>query len=256
MLRGISMLTQERQNLILQVLQEKKAVTVTELTKELDASESTIRRDLIALDEMGKLRKVHGGATVIEEDISSFEADVETKSSLNVVEKNEIGRYAASLIKDDDFIYIDAGTTTLKFVEYITNTKAVYVTNGFMHAKKLTQKGCRAYVIGGELKLSTEALVGAEGINNLKKYNFTKGFLGTNGISILQGVTTPEIEEGLMKREAVNRSFMTYILADHTKFGKVSSVSFAPLEKVCIITDYVTDDKYKEVAIVKEVCKV
>ena len=239
------MLTQERHNLILQVLQERKAVTVTELTKELDASESTIRRDLITLHEMGKVNKVHGGATVLEE----------TKSSLNIDEKNEIGRYAASLIKDDDFVYIDAGTTTLKLVDYITNKKAVYVTNGFAHAKKLVQKGCRAYVIGGELKLATEALVGAEGIHNLRKYNFTKGFLGTNGISINQGMTTPEIEEGLMKKEAVTRSYMTYILADHSKFGKVSSVTFASLDKVCIITDYAPDDKYKEVAIVKEVCK-
>lgn len=250
----MNMLTQERHNLILQVLQERKAVTVTELTKELDASESTIRRDLITLHEMGKLNKVHGGATVLE-DITSFEADVETKSSLNIDEKNDIGRYAASLIKDDDFVYIDAGTTTLKLVDYITNKKAVYVTNGFVHAKKLVQKGCRAYVIGGELKLATEALVGAEGIHNIRKYNFTKGFLGTNGISILQGMSTPEIEEGLMKKEAVARSYMTYILADHTKFGKVSSVTFASLDQVCIITDYLPDEKYREAAIVKEVCK-
>lgn len=249
------MLTQERHNLILQILKERKAVTVTELTKELDTSESTIRRDLVTLHDLRKLIKVHGGATQIEEDITSFEADVETKSLMNIGEKNEIGQYAASLIKDDDFIYIDAGTTTLKFVEYITNTKAVYVTNGFAHAKKLVQKGCRAYIIGGELKLSTEALVGAEGVNNLKKYNFTKGFLGANGISVNQGLTTPEIEEGLMKKEAVGRSYMTYILADHTKFGKVSSVTFADLKQVCIITDYLPDEKYKEVAIVKEVCR-
>ncbi|WP_167958120.1 DeoR/GlpR family DNA-binding transcription regulator [Anaerosporobacter faecicola] len=248
------MLTQERHSLILQVLQDRKAVTVTELSKELDASESTIRRDLITLHEMGKLNKVHGGATVLE-DISTFEADVETKSSMNVDEKNEIGRYAASLIKDDDFVYIDAGTTTLKLVDYISNTKAVYITNGFVHAKKLVQKGCKAYVIGGELKLSTEALVGAVGIQNLKKYNFTKGFLGTNGISLLQGVTTPEIEEGLMKKEAANRSYMTYILADHTKFGKASSVTFASLDQVCIITDFLPDEKYRESTIVKEVCR-
>ncbi|WP_455714974.1 DeoR/GlpR family DNA-binding transcription regulator [Anaerosporobacter sp.] len=248
------MLTQERHNLILQVLQERKAVTVTELTKELNASESTIRRDLITLHEMGKLNKVHGGATVLE-NIATLEEDVETKSSLNIEEKNEIGRYAASLIKDNDFVYIDAGTTTLKLVDYISNTKAVYVTNGFVHAKKLVQKGCRAYVIGGELKLSTEALVGAEGIHNLRMYNFTKVFLGTNGISIHQGMTTPEIEEGLMKKEAASRSYMTYILADHSKFDKVTSVTFASIDQVCIITDYVPNEEYKEVAIVKEVCK-
>jgi DeoR family fructose operon transcriptional repressor len=247
------MLTQERHNFILQILQEKKAVTVTELTKELDASESTIRRDLISLHEMGKLKKVHGGATVIEHDFSAYEEDVATKSTQNIDEKNAIGKYAASLIKDEDLVYIDAGTTTEKMIDYITNTKPIYVTNGIVHAKKLIQKGCRAYVIGGEIRLSTEAIVGAEGINNLKKYNFTKSFVGTNGISIEQGFTTPDIEEGLVKKEAVLRSYMTYVLADHSKFGKVNSITFASIDQACIITDYLTDDKVKEATIVKEV---
>lgn len=247
------MLTPERHSLILQLLQERKTITVIELTKELDTSESTIRRDLITLDELGKLRKVHGGATVLEDDFSTFEADVATKSAMNVEEKTAVGKYAASLIQNEDFVYVDAGTTTEKMIEFISNTKAVFVTNGIAHAKKLIQKGCRTYVIGGELKLSTEALVGAEGISNLKKYNFTKCFIGTNGITLEQGCTTPDIEEGLIKKEAVNRSYMTYILADHTKFGKVTSVTFANLEQACIITDYVTDDKYKKATIVKEV---
>jgi DeoR family fructose operon transcriptional repressor len=249
------MLTSERHSLILQLLQERKAVSVTELTKELGISESTIRRDLISLDELGKLKKVHGGATAIEDVYLTFEADVATKSTLNVEEKMKVGKYAASLINDDDFIFIDAGTTTEKLIDFIVNTKAIFVTNGIVHAKKLIQKGYRTYLIGGELKLSTEALVGAEGISNLKKYNFTKSFIGTNGISVEQGFTTPEIEEGLLKKEVVSRSYMAYVLADHTKFGKVTSVTFANLEQACILTDYAPEERYKKATIVKEVIR-
>lgn len=247
------MLTLERQNLILNMLKDKKTVSITELTNELDASESTIRRDLTILDKLGKLSKVHGGAVVIDEDFTVLEANVATKSSLNIDEKIEVGKYAASLINNDDFIYIDAGTTTEKLIDYINNTKAIFVTNGIVHAKKLIQKGCKAYVIGGELKLSTEAIVGADGISNLKKFNFTKCFIGTNGISIEKGFTTPDLEEALMKREAISQSYITYILTDHTKFGKVSSVTFSNIDHACIITDYLPDEKFRKATVVKEV---
>lgn len=247
------MLTQERQSMILQILQQRKAVTVAELTQELDTSESTIRRDLITLAEMGKLNKVHGGATTLEDGFSAFEEDVATKSVMNVDEKDEIARYAASLINDDDFIYIDAGTTTEKLIDYITNTKATFVTNGIVHAKKLIQRGCKAYVIGGELKLSTEAIVGADGISYIKKYNFSKCFIGTNGISIEHGFTTPDLEEALLKKEVISRSYISYIVADHTKFGKITSVTFADIDQACIITDRIADDKFKAATIVKEI---
>ena len=249
------MLTLERQNLILNILKEKKTVSITDLTNELDASESTIRRDLTILDKHGKLSKVYGGAIGIDEDFSIFEANVETKSTLNVDEKILIGKYAASLINNEDFIYIDAGTTTEKLIDYISNTKAIFVTNGIVHARKLIQKGCKAYVIGGELKLATEAIVGADGISNLKKFNFTKCFIGTNGISIEKGYTTPDLEEALMKREAINRSYISYILTDHTKFGKVTSVTFSDIDKACIITDYLPDEKFRKTTVVKEVLK-
>ena len=251
--RRYAMLTLERQNLILNILKEKKTVSITELTNELDASESTIRRDLTILDKLGKLSKVHGGAIVIDEYFSIFEANVETKSTLNIEEKTSVGKYAASLINNDDFIFIDAGTTTEKLIDYISNTKAIFVTNGIVHAKKLIQKGCKAYVIGGELKLATEAIVGADAISNLKKFNFTKCFVGTNGISIDKGYTTPDLEEALLKREAINRSYISYILTDHTKFGKVTSVTFSDIDKACIITDYLPDEKFRKATVVKEV---
>ncbi|MCC8192794.1 MAG: DeoR/GlpR family DNA-binding transcription regulator [Ruminococcus sp.] len=248
------MLAQERYARILDILKTKSPVTVTELTRALDTSESTIRRDLISLDEMGKLKKVHGGALAIESAFNISEDDVLTRSKLNVEEKMAIGEYAATLIKNDDFVFIDAGTTTECLIDYIaSNSRATFVTNGIVHARKLVQKGLKAYVVAGQLKLATEAIVGAEGVLSMEKYNFSKCFMGSNGVSIKEGYSTPDAEEALIKRQAMNRSYMRYILADNSKFGKIHPVTFAAIEAACIITDRCDDDRYKDVTVVKEV---
>ena len=242
------MLTQERYQQILQMLARKRTVTVAELTQALGASEATVRRDLNALHEMGRLNKVHGGATALSTPFATAE------SALNVEEKVLIGRYAATLIEDDDFVYIDAGSTTEKLVEAIGESKATFVTNGIAHAQHLARKGLKSYILGGELKPATEAVVGAVAARNLQKYNFTKCFMGANGISAKAGFTTPDAEEGMLKSEAFGRSYMAYVLADHTKFDWVSPVSFAPIEKACIITDYLSDESYRSFTIIEEVC--
>lgn len=247
------MIAQERHTKILLELKTKSPITVAELSRVLDTSESTIRRDLIYLAEMGKLKKVHGGAMGIESPFEMAEADFLTKSRMCVEEKEKIAEYAASLIHDDDFIFVDSGTTIEKLIDYITNTKAVFVTNGVMQAKKLILKGCKAYVIGGELKLATEAIIGSEGLNSIKKYNFTKCFMGTNGITLNEGFTTPDIDEALIKTEAMNRAHVAYILADHTKFGKTYPITFSGIGKACIITDRLDDKRFSEQTVVKEV---
>lgn len=249
------MLTEERFKLILHEINQKRAVTVTELVKLLNTSESTIRRDLNALHNMGKLIKVHGGATVLDNDYTTEEDDVNHKHLMNVDDKEKVSRYAASLIEENDFIYIDAGTTTEMIIDYITEKRATYVTNGIVHAKKLIQKQCNVYIIGGELKLATEAIVGAEAINSLRKYNFTKGFFGTNGISKDAGYSTPDVKEALVKEEAMKKSKNAYILADPTKFNKISSVTFGELNRATIITTTLGEDKYKGLTEIVEVDK-
>ena len=135
------MLTEERFHKILSVLNEKKAVTVNELVALLNTSESTIRRDLNALANLGKLNKVHGGAVVIDKNLTTEEKDVKTKHDLNREDKISIAKFSASLIEKGDFVYIDAGTTTEILAEYIEEKEATYVTNGIVHAKKLIEKG-------------------------------------------------------------------------------------------------------------------
>ena len=249
------MLTEERFQRILQILDDRNAVTVAELSRQLNISESTIRRDLNALAEMGKLNKVFGGATALTRSSGIFETDVANRMNTMGEEKTAIAQYAATLIHDDDFVFIDAGTTTARLIDFIENDKATYVTNGIIHAQKLTHKGFATYIIGGRVKPLTEAVVGAGGIKSIEGMNFTKAFMGTNGIDISAGFTTPDIDEARLKEAAVRNSYMTFVLADHTKFRKVCAVTFAPLRVGCIITDECPDNKYSEITIVKEVKK-
>ena len=249
------MLTQERYQSILSMVNEKSAVTVAELAEVLGISESTVRRDLTALDELSKLKKVFGGATSVTKPEGIYEDNVSLRENLMSEEKTEIARYSAKLINNSDFVFIDSGTTTSRLIDFIDNNKATYVTNGIVHARKLVQKGLNAYLIGGKVKAATEAVVGAEGIANIKSFNFSKAFMGANGIDIDSGFTTPEIEEAMLKEAAVNRSYMAFVLADHTKFRRVFSVTFSPLRKCCIITDSLPDNRYAKETVIKEVMK-
>lgn len=249
------MLTEERYQSILSMVNEKNAVTVSELAEYLDISESTVRRDLTALDELGKLKKVFGGATSVSKTEGMYEDSVSMRENLMKDEKIEIGKYCAKTINNADFVYIDSGTTTARLIDFIDNNKATYVTNGIVHARRLAQKGLNAYLIGGRVKSATEAVVGAEAISNLKNLNFSKAFLGANGIDINAGFTTPDIDEAMTKEAAINRSYMAFVLADHTKFRRVFSVTFAQLKKCCIITDTLPFNQYAKETIIKEVMK-
>ncbi len=241
------MLTQERRDLIVSYINDNKAVTVTQLMEEFDASAATIRRDLSVLNDEHRIVKVFGGATWISDpDITTKEESVSTKSSLNVAEKDAIARYAASLISDDDFVYIDSGTTTLEMIKYLDNTKAKYITNGIVHAKKLLEKGLDTMIIGGRCKKSTEAIVGPDCIEGIRKYHFTKAFMGTNGISINAGFTTPDVDEAMVKEEVIRHAYISYILADHTKFEHISSVTFTEISGCSIITDKEAGKNYQE----------
>ena len=247
------MLSEERHSIILEIVNSRGSVKLNELCSELDTSESTIRRDLNALSERGLLTKVHGGAIANNDSFFNFENDVEKKSILCVEEKNAIARYAASLVEDGDFVFFDAGTTTEKMISHFTKKNVTFITNGFVNAKKLAQLGFKVLVPGGEIKFSTEAIVGAECVLSLQQYNFNKCFVGANGISRSGGLSTPDKNEAIVKSTAIKNSKEVYILADHSKFGRIAGAKFASLDCGEIITDKLVDKKYLSVANIKEV---
>lgn len=239
------MLTEKRQEEILRLLDAKGSVTVQELKDLFDASESTIRRDLNVLDKKGALVKVFGGAVQNESRINTKEEQVSLRQEMNRDEKTAIAMYAASLVGADDFVYIDAGTTTGCMIPFLTEKSASFVTNAVSHALKLAENGFRVTLIGGEVKAATEAIVGNEAYVSLQKYNFTKGFFGTNGVNRHSGFTTPDINEAMIKECAMRHSRKAYVLCDSGKFYQIAPVSFGEFEKAQIITDKLPDETYR-----------
>ena len=250
------MLPEERRNLIVSYVDSHNTATVQELTDALDSSAATIRRDLLVLQEENRINKVFGGATSLGfKSVNAIEPSVSEKAMLNLKEKNLIAEYAASLIQDDDFVYIDSGTTTLCLVDHITNTKARYITNGIVHAKHLLERGLSTMIIGGRVKPVTEAIIGSYCVDALSRLHFTKAFMGTNGISLVAGFSTPDVDEALVKSEAIKHAYAAYVLADHSKFEVISSVTFSNLWDCSVITDTMPDKKFTEQTIVKVVAQ-
>ena len=231
------MLTEQRYDIILKLLQEKGTVTIGEILEILDASESTVRRDITALHKAGKLVKVFGGAVAVNHNVVSNEPTVAQKVEMNMSEKKKIAAYAVSLIQENEFIFMDAGTTTECMIDVLPTKNMTIVTNGVVHARLLAAAGHRVILLGGELKGSTEAVVGNAALRQLMDYHFTKGFFGTNGVTRTTGLTTPDAGEALIKRTAMEHCRDCFVLADSSKFDIISSVTFAPFDRPVIITD-------------------
>ena len=133
-------------------------------------------------------------------------------------------------------------------IDYIEVKNAVFVTNAITHARLLSEKGYTVYILGGEFKAVTEAIVGEEAVASLDKYNFTKGFWGTNAVSLTKGFSTPEPKEALVKKRSMENCRKCYILADASKFNKISNVTFAGFESADILTTDLTTGVYLEKA--------
>ena len=224
------MIPEKRREEIVAIVNERKSITSQELIDIFNSSESTIRRDITELAKEGKILKVFGGAIALDDDFSTEEMTIIQKEKLNREEKIKIAIYAASLIEPGDYIYIDSGSTTGLMVNYIVEKNATYITN-------------------------TEAIVGEDAILQVKKYNFTKGFFGTNGITLKNGLTTPDVREALLKKVAMDKTKRgeRYILADSSKFGQISAVTFGNFEGIKVITNEMPEEKYAKKIFIKVV---
>ncbi|WP_409254135.1 DeoR/GlpR family DNA-binding transcription regulator [Bacillus sp. SCS-153A] len=229
------MLTPERQQIILSLLEEKGVVKLQELIEKTDASESTIRRDLIQLEDEKKLKRVHGGAALLQG--KRNEPSMTEKTFKNLQDKLSIAKTAASFIKDGDSIYLDAGTTTQQMLPFLKQQKLTVVTNGINLVEPLLEQGITTYLLGGMVKGPTRAMIGRAALETLKTYRFDRCFIGTNGVDLDYGYTTPDPEEAMIKQAAMNLSQEVYVLADHSKIGEVSFSKIADLEQGILITN-------------------
>jgi len=247
------MFSEERQIKISVLLKEKSSIKVSELSNIFNVSESTIRRDLREMEEKGLLTRTHGGAVNTEK--TNFELSFKEKEDKKHAEKLYIGKIAAALIEDGDTIILDSGTTTLQIARYIKAKNITVITNSIDIASELSvRKDIELIVTGGALRVTTRAMVGpiTEGV--LKSFKVDKAFIGANGISIEEGITTPNIMEAYIKKEMMKAASKVILAADSSKFNQVSFSVICPARAVDLIitsSDLNEDviEQYKEIGV-------
>ncbi|MCO4481174.1 DeoR/GlpR family DNA-binding transcription regulator [Streptococcus infantarius] len=215
-------------------LSHDKFVRLDDLVSLLDTSESTVRRDLDELESERKLHRVHGGAELphsLQEEFTN-----QQKSIKNIQEKMQVARKAASLISNDDVIFVDAGTTNELLLGYLNQDNLTVVTNSIHHAAKLVDKNIQTIIIGGHVKKTTDASIGAVAYEQIKQLNFDKAFLGINGIDE-EFLTTPDMEEAVIKKTVIENARKSYIVTDSSKIGRVSFAKVDKIENATIITN-------------------
>ncbi|KJU74024.1 DeoR faimly transcriptional regulator [Pediococcus damnosus LMG 28219] len=229
-------LTEERQTIILAQLAKNGVVKLQDLVQELDSYTSTVRRDLQELEDQGKLVRVHGGA----KEITTLQSEpgIIEKSTKNVHAKRQIAKLAVQQIQVNEVVYLDAGTSTEAMIPFMDNLDSVLVvTNGVQLASELADINVKTYLVGGELKNTTKAIVGADVVETIKNFRFNRVFMGVNGVHPKFGFTTPDPNEAAVKRAVLAQSEVGYFLADTSKLNEVSFAKIADLENGVLLTD-------------------
>ncbi len=246
MKKGIPMLAATRRVEIKDIISEKKNVTVTELSKQFDVTEETIRRDLRILEKDGFLTRTYGGAFI--QDGVQNDVVASLRETAFVDSKELIGQKCASLIHHGDTIFLDASTTACFIAKHITDMRLTVVTNSLMVIDQL--KNCpdiHLVVIGGTYNAKAKAFQGRIALETLKDYYFDKTFLSCRSLSMQHGITDSNEENALIRQALLDISNSTYLIADYSKFDKTSFVHICDFDKVTgLVSDYQFTDEWNK----------
>lgn len=209
----------ERQNEIIRLLLQRKSMTVNELSKLLFASESTIRRDLTELERSGKVRRTFGG--VVLEETLNREVPLLLRQSQNHEAKQRIAAKAAELVRNDLVIFLDASSTVAHIVPFLARfSNLTVITNSPNTAVELGNLGIRTYCTGGLLLDASQAFVGAEAEDFVRRFNADAMFFSSRGIDNDGNITDSSAEESHLRRVMLTNAKKKYYLYDTSKLGK------------------------------------
>src|SRR6195952_2695379 len=232
------MYAEERQTDIVGRARSQGRVDVTVLAEEFGVTTETVRRDLTVLERHGLLRRVHGGAIPVER--LGFEPALATRDSVMVAEKERIAKAALAEVPEQGAILLDAGTTTGRLAEILpTERELTVVTNSVPIVMTLSHRAnLTLLLLGGRVRRTTLAAVDAWALAALADTYVDVAFLGTNGISVERGLTTPDPAEASVKRAMLAASRRGVVMADHSKIGADRLARFGSLEDIDV---FVTD---------------
>ncbi|BAL81499.1 DeoR/GlpR family DNA-binding transcription regulator [Caldisericum exile] len=226
------MLYEERAKVILQELEKNGSVTIETLSKILNVSEMTVRRDLSRLEHEGLLRRVYGGA--VSSRGRSFEPPFVIRETKHKREKEIIGRIASTLITDGDSIALDVGTTTIEVAKHLEKFHNLTVITPNLHIVNLlaNKKEIRLILPGGILRSGELSLTGEIAVRNLEQFFVDKLFLGIGAIDKDAGLTEYNLEDSLVKKALIKNAKEVIVVADSSKFDKVAFSFVAGLDKI------------------------
>ena len=238
------MYAEERQQEIVRQARADGRVDVATLADTLHVTAETIRRDLTTLERAGVLRRVHGGAIPVER--IGFEPALATRDSVLIEEKERIAKAALAEVPDEGAIILDAGTTTARLAQALpVDRELTVVVNSPVIATMLgTRPNLNVLLLGGRLRGRTLATVDDWALRPLADMYVDVAFLGTNGLSVERGLTTPDPAEAAVKRAMIGSARRAVVLADHTKIGNDYLARFGTLADLdVLITDTGLDDE-------------
>ncbi len=204
----------------------KHEIKVHELTELLGVSGVTIRQDLALLQEQGFIRRVHGGALIQSED------EISHRLSINYEAKKAIAEQAAKLVSTGETIFIEAGSVNALFARCLPDELSLSViTNNVFITRMLKESEMNVVLLGGIFQHQSECVVGTLAQMGLNTINFTKAFLGVDGISLENGITGSDMLRTEISSEVVKKSPQVFILSDSKKIGKTA------MSKICNLSD-------------------
>ena len=223
------MLQQERHNQILAKLHLEGQIKVKDLSQDFHVTEDCIRKDLTILEKKGLLKRIHGGAMQLRVNLHTIH--VGDRKDIHLQEKKDIATKAVELIEPDTMIFLGISTVTLEIAKliYQKNLKVTIVTN-MIDIIHIFAQECAAHLIflGGDFNRAKDGFIGSVTIDQIKRYKFDISFLGVVGIDAYEGkVTTYDVNDGLTKKEIINSSKKSYIVAETAKFEQDGNYVFA-----------------------------
>ena len=236
-----------RHRRILQLLENEGNVKVDNLSERFEVSQVTIRKDLAELEEQGLLQRTYGGA--IYSHRSRFNVSFLEKLQIEAPRKDAIAQLALNYIHEGDTIILDAGSTTLSLARALQGKlRSLYViTNSVPAALELSRAGYEILLIGGQVRNHSLALIGSVAVQTLGSFHADRAFLGTSGITLSHGHSTPNLLDAEVKQAMMRSADETYVLTDSSKFGHACLASFARLSEVHFtLTDSGIPSEFRE----------
>ena len=227
--------SRQRQERILAELYAQRFVTPKALAALTAVSEATVRRDLKALADAHEIDLVHGGATLPRRNDFSWKS----KEQRNVEAKRVIGRLAAELVRDDDQIFLDSGTTCFEMIPFIkARQRLSVIVNSARLALELDAQGLSVLMLGGQYRPARMDTVGPLAAYTLDQLRGYVCFIGADGVNMQFGLSAADIESADLNRRASQHARQTVLLADHTKFATASLFKIVEWRDVArLVTD-------------------